>query len=203
METMSLRKKKAYLKRQKFKVLTVAEHVPTGKDIKSLTPDELVEDPWATILYEKARMWAKGSGGVDEASIFDFTMALVKVVELMMKDVGGHHGQHKIRLVMTIVRLVIENDVVWPDEATKTMVSNILELSIPNFIRTMILIAKGEIDLGKTFGKCCKKKDDRVDNPVKQDSVSVSASASASAEVDHASAAAAPPPSSNVHVEAV
>jgi hypothetical protein len=163
MATMSIRKKKAYLKRTEAKVRTFGEHVPTGKELISLTPAELVEDPWATTLYEKARMWAKGSGGVDSASIFDFSIALVKVIELMMKDVGRHHGQHKIRLVMTVVRLVLENDVVWPDQQTKTLVTNILELSIPNFIPTMIAIARGEVDLGKTFGSCCKK-DDKVAN---------------------------------------
>lgn len=187
MSTMSLRKKRAYLKRVELKVRTFAEHVPTGKEIKSLAPDELVEDPWATTLYEKARMWAKGNGGVDAASIFDFAMALVKVIELMMKDVGGHHGRHKIRLVMTVVRLVIKNDVVWPDEATKTMVSNILELSIPNFIRTMIKISKGEIDLGKTFGNCCKK-DDRADNPVKDEVAARETAQTTTGSTDHVAA---------------
>lgn len=160
--SMSIRRQKHYLKhRTQNARMTDLDIVPTGAHIKSLSPDELVSDPWASVVYEKARLWAKGNGGVDSGSIIVFGIAMIKVIEKLMKPVGHGNGEHKITLLMTVMRLVINNDIEWSNEEDKAAVVSVLEDAVPSFVKEVILIAKGEKDLGKLFGidwvKCCSR----------------------------------------------
>lgn len=159
--SVSLRKQRQYLKRAKARTTGLEQEVPTGAGIKSLSPDELVADPWASIVYEKARLWAKGNGGVDSGSIVVFGIAMIKVIQKLMKPVGHGHGEHKITVLMTVMRLVLDNDIEWDSESDKAAVVSVLEEAVPSFVKEVILIAKGEKDLGKLFGvdwnSCCDR----------------------------------------------
>ena len=142
------------------------EEMPTGTRILSLTPNELVEDPWASVVYEKARLWAKGNGGVDSGSVLLFGIAMIKVIEGLMKSVGHGHGDHKISILMTVMRLVINNDIEWSSEQDRQDVLFVLEKAVPSFVKEIIMISKGEKDIGKLFGidwnSCCR---DRTGSP--------------------------------------
>ena len=128
MSLADVQKQRKYLKRRNVHARTaLVDEIPTGSQIPSLSPDELVEDPWASIVYEKARLWAKGNGGIDSGSILFFGIAMIKVIEKMMKPVGHGYGKHKISILMTVLRLVIENDIEWSSEQDKQDVLFVLE----------------------------------------------------------------------------
>jgi len=161
---MSVQRQRKYLKRLNVRARTaLTDEIPTGAQVPSLSPDELVEDPWASVVYEKARLWAKGNGGVDSGSILLFGIAMIKVIEKMMKPVGHGYGEHKISILMTVLRLVIENDIDWSSDQDKQDVLFVLEEAVPSFVKEIIMVSKGEKDIGKLFGvdwdQCCKKQD--------------------------------------------
>lgn len=115
----------------------------------------LENDPRVQQLYHIAKGWAS-SRGVDAGTIILFATSLIASVEDLITE--AHAGPYKKQVLLTVLRLVLENDVKWSSEAAKATVIGLLETTIPIVINTTIGIAKGEIDIGKIFKRfspCC------------------------------------------------
>lgn len=112
-------------------------------------------DPRVQQLYHIAKGWAKNRG-VNAGSIILFATSLIASVEDLI--VEAHAGPYKKQVLLTVLRLVLENDVQWESDETKATVIGLLETAVPMVIDTAIGIAKGEIDIGKIFKRfspCC------------------------------------------------
>ena len=113
-------------------------------------------DPKVLKLYEIGKVFAAGNH-IDAASIITFCTTLISAVQDLVKEKG--QGKRKKEMVLTVLRLVIENDVDTLSPEDKQTVLAILDTTVPVFIDTAIGIATGDIDLrkewNKYFGDCC------------------------------------------------
>lgn len=139
------------IRSSKARALTEGSAVP----VRSFTADELVVDPYAKDLYDQAKLWAAGNEGVTAGSVINFAITVMRSIQLMVSQAKAFKGEYKKRMVMTILRMVIKNDVKFDSVEDRAYVLAIVEDTIPTFIDTMILIAKGDVDLGKLFGAGC------------------------------------------------
>lgn len=113
-------------------------------------------DPKVLKLYEIGKVFAAGNQ-IDAASIITFCTTLISAVQDLVKEKG--QGKRKKEMVLTVLRLVIQNDVDTLSPSDKQTVLAILDTTVPVFIDTAIGIATGDIDLrkewNKYFGDCC------------------------------------------------
>lgn len=126
-----------------------------GAPVPSFTADELVVDPYAKDLYDQAKLWASGNEGVTASSVISFAITVMRSIQLMVSQAKQFKGEYKKRMVMTILRMVVNNDVRFEDDKDRELVLSIIENTVPTFIDTVILVAKGDVDLGKVFGAGC------------------------------------------------
>lgn len=139
------------------KVSTDAVAVPAGGAASGAVSafPSLENDPRVQHLYHIAKGWASNRS-VDAGTIILFATSLIASVENLITE--AHAGPYKKQVLLTVLRLVLENDVQWSSEAAKATVVGLLETTIPIVIDTTIGIAKGEIDIGKIFKRfspCC------------------------------------------------
>ena len=114
-----------------------------------------MDDARVRQLYSIAKMWAS-SEEVNAGSIITFATTLMSSVEELITEKGS--GPYKKSVVLSVLGLVLENDVVWESEATKQTILSLLRTTIPPMIDTIVKVAKGEIDIHKyltRFSPCC------------------------------------------------
>lgn len=123
--------------------------------VPSFTADQLVVDPYAKDLYDQAKLWASGNGGVNAGSVISFAITVMRSIQIMVAQAKEYKAAYKKRMVMTILRMVVNNDVRFEKDGDRELVMSIIENTVPTFIDTVILVAKGDVDLGKLFGAGC------------------------------------------------
>lgn len=137
-------------------VVPHATNQETKKGLAALSVDTSLLDPKVLKLYEIGKVFAAGTQ-IDLASIITFCTTLISAVQDLVKEKG--QGKRKKEMVLTVLRLVIVNDVDTLSPEDKQMLLAILDTTVPVFIDTAIGIATGDIDLrkewNKYFGDCC------------------------------------------------
>lgn len=138
-------------------VLSPKESKTDGlSSLSSLQVDTSMLDPKVLKLYEIGKVFAAGTE-ITAASIITFCTTLITAVQELVQEKG--QGKRKKEMVLSVLRLVIENDVNTLSPDDKQTVLAILDTTVPVFIDTAIGIATGEIDLqkewNKYFGGCC------------------------------------------------
>lgn len=126
---------------------------PTGA--QALSTKNAAMDPAAVRLYDIAKVWSAGNE-LSPLSIVDFVTTLMRTLEDIVQEKG--QGQRKKQILLTVLRLVIENDAKVSEEMKRTLLST-LQLTVPPLIDTLVGIARGDIDIHKRwnnlFGGCC------------------------------------------------
>jgi hypothetical protein len=124
--------------------------------LSSLQVDTSMLDPKVLKLYEIGKVFAAGTE-ITAASIITFCTTLITAVQELVQEKG--QGKRKKEMVLSVLRLVITNDVSSLSTDDKATILAILDTTVPVFIDTAIGIATGEIDLQKewnqVFGGCC------------------------------------------------
>lgn len=114
-----------------------------------------VPDQKAIKLYNIAKNWSR-TNEVTAASVITFCMALISAVENIVKE--PQSGPKKKEMVLTVLRLVVENDTPLLEQ-DKALILSIIDATVPTVIDTAIGIVTGEIDLAQEwnryFGSCC------------------------------------------------
>ena len=112
------------------------------------------DDQRVARLYQLAKSWANGRA-VTAASIVTFATYLISASEQLVTE--GHAGAFKKQAVLTVLRNVVANDIVFKSQDDREAVLGVVELVVPMLIDTIIGVATGSIDIGKIFGSasCC------------------------------------------------
>lgn len=121
-----------------------------------ITADELASDPLAASLFNTARLWVASHGKtVDAGSILTFCTTLMSMVQRLVKE--KHSGTYKKRLVLTILRLSID-EVDFESPEAKAMVVTVLETTVVDFVDKAVQLATGQITIHKImqgYSPCC------------------------------------------------
>jgi hypothetical protein len=116
---------------------------------ESLLP--LESDPRVKILYETAKKWA-GGHAVTAGSVISFATFLIAAVQELVTETQA--GPYKKQVLLTVLRMVIMNDIPFDSDSDRQTVLGVVEFAVPVFIDTAIGIARGDIDLHKMFASC-------------------------------------------------
>ena len=120
-----------------------------------LTDQTIAMDPVAVRLYEIAKLWSL-TNEVNAVSVVEFVTTLIRALEDLVTE--NKQGQRKKKILMTVIRLVIQNEIKML-EADKQMLLTVVETVVPTLIDTVIGVATGSIDIHKKwntmFGGCC------------------------------------------------
>ena len=104
------------------------------------------DDPIVVNIYTLAREWTVGNN-VTPSNIINFITYVMTSTQKLVKEKGN--GQYKKRVVMTVLRKIVKNDIEFSSEEDKQVVSSLVETLAPSAIDTVVGIATGKIDLGK------------------------------------------------------
>jgi hypothetical protein len=133
---------------------TADEAKAGGEAVEMPTFDSLLgieADPRVKMLYAQAKKWAAGHT-VDAGSVITFVTVLIAALQEIVKE--PRSGGYKKKVLMTVLRMVIENDVVFNVPGDRAVIMAIVNSTVPVFIDTAIGIAVGDINLGKLFASC-------------------------------------------------
>lgn len=137
-------------------VMVVSPKESKTEKINGLTIDTSLLDPKVLKLYDIAKVFATGTE-ITATSIITFCTTLISTVQDLVQEKG--QGKRKKEMVLTVLRLVITNDIDTLNDSDKSTLLSLLESTIPIFIDTAIGIATGDIDIKKEwnnmFGGCC------------------------------------------------
>ncbi len=104
------------------------------------------DDPIVVNIYTLAREWTVGNN-VTPSNIINFITYVMTSTQKLVTEKGN--GQYKKRVVMTVLRKIVKNDIEFSGEEDKQVVSSLVETLGPSAIDTVVGIATGKIDLGK------------------------------------------------------
>ena len=104
------------------------------------------DDPIVVNIYTLAREWTVGNN-VTPSNIINFITYVMTSTQKLVTEKGN--GQYKKRVVMTVLRKIVKNDIEFSGEEDKQVVSSLVETLAPSAIDTVVGIATGKIDLGK------------------------------------------------------
>ena len=104
------------------------------------------DDPIVVNIYTLAREWTVGNN-VTPSNIINFITYVMTSTQKLVTEKGN--GQYKKRVVMTVLRKIVKNDIEFSSEEDKQVVSSLVETLAPSAIDTVVGIATGKIDLGK------------------------------------------------------
>ena len=103
-------------------------------------------DPVVAQVYTQCKAWASGDPPTI-SSVTAFVMQLMAVTQQAVAEKGK--GPYKKRVVLTVLRKILENDVRWGSEADKQTILTLVETTVPSIIDTSVSVARGEYDLAK------------------------------------------------------
>ena len=130
--------------------------VQTASGPQPLSIQTAALDPDTVKLYDIARVWAAGNK-IDAASIITFATTLVRAIQQIVLKSGD--GSRKKQIVLTVLRLTIQNDAKRLSESDRQMILGLVDTVVPVAIDTIIGVATGRIDISKEwnkyFGTCC------------------------------------------------
>ena len=104
------------------------------------------DDPIVVNIYTLAREWTVGNN-VTPSNIINFITYVMTSTQKLVTEKGN--GQYKKRVVMTVLRKIVKNDIDFSNETDKQVIENLVETLAPSAIDTVVGIATGKIDLGK------------------------------------------------------
>ena len=106
----------------------------------------VADDPIVVNIYTLAREWTVGNN-ITPTNLINFITYVMTSTQKFVTEKGN--GQYKKRVVMTVLRKIVKNDIEFINESDKQLVENLVETLAPAAIDTVIGIATGKIDIGK------------------------------------------------------
>ena len=106
----------------------------------------VADDPIVVNIYTLAREWTVGNN-ITPTNLINFITYVMTSTQKFVTEKGN--GQYKKRVVMTVLRKIVKNDIEFIDESDKQVVESLVETLAPAAIDTVIGIATGKIDIGK------------------------------------------------------
>ena len=106
----------------------------------------VADDPIVVNIYTLAREWTVGNN-ITPTNLINFITYVMTSTQKFVTEKGN--GQYKKRVVMTVLRKIVKNDVEFINESDKQVVESLVETLAPAAIDTVIGIATGKIDIGK------------------------------------------------------
>ena len=119
------------------------------EDIASLFNVE--KDPRVAQLYAITKRWATGTT-VTAGSVISYVTTMIGIVQRLFTEPST--GAYKEEVLVSVLSLVLENEVHWENETAKQAVLALMQSTVPVMVRTAIRIAKGEINLGMMLKNC-------------------------------------------------
>ena len=112
-------------------------------------------DPVVAQVYDQCKSWASGASPTI-STVTAFVMQLMAVTQRAVAEKGK--GPYKKKVVLTVLRKILENDVGWSSEADRQTILSLVETTVPSIIDASVSVARGEYDLAKqvqAVGKAC------------------------------------------------
>lgn len=106
----------------------------------------VADDPIVVNIYTLAREWTVGNN-ITPTNLINFITYVMTSTQKFVTEKGN--GQYKKRVVMTVLRKIVKNDIEFINESDKQVVESLVETLAPAAIDTVIGIATGKIDIGK------------------------------------------------------
>ncbi len=106
----------------------------------------VADDPIVVNIYTLAREWTVGNN-ITPTNLINFITYVMTSTQKFVTEKGN--GQYKKRVVMTVLRKIVKNDVEFINESDKQVVESLVETLAPAAIDTVIGIATGKINIGK------------------------------------------------------
>jgi len=117
-------------------------------EVKDVKDDKNIET-----IYEIAKKWVNDNG-LHSTNVMELTLHLMQVIQKIITDTGK--GGYKKMIVLTVLRLVIKNDVQWENEQVKNLLLETINTIVPSAIDQIVSVAKGLVNLKKLkFKLCC------------------------------------------------
>lgn len=114
------------------------------QEVVEMEPNDIIE------VYNQIKEWKdKEHKEVSKLTLFAFTIRLISIIELYLKD---RDGKYKKNILKEVLRQLIENNVKDKDE--KFILIEMLDSVIDTGIDLIIGVSKGEIDIGKYKNSC-------------------------------------------------
>jgi hypothetical protein len=106
----------------------------------------VADDPIVVNIYTLAREWTVGNN-ITPTNLINFITYVMTSTQKFVTEKGN--GQYKKRVVMTVLRKIVKNDIEFINESDKQVIESLVETLAPAAIDTVIGIATGKIDIGK------------------------------------------------------
>ena len=106
----------------------------------------VADDPIVVNIYTLAREWTVGNN-ITPTNLINFITYVMTSTQKFVTEKGN--GQYKKRVVITVLRKIVKNDIEFINESDKQVVESLVETLAPAAIDTVIGIATGKIDIGK------------------------------------------------------
>lgn len=116
-------------------------------------------DPVVTTLFYQFQGWINGSHEITTSSIITLISKLIPAIQKIV--VGKDRGKYKKQVLIQVLNLLVDEASYIPAE-NKDLIFNIIELTVPLMVDTMISIAHGDLKLlgenksPEQIKTCCK-----------------------------------------------